>query len=58
MSRGIRLTALALAAGLGLPVLFSPVLAGAPAETDLPTDQSRTVVFELFTPPEVSGGGG
>ena len=59
MVRLIRAVALTGGVGLFLCVVVAPWLRPAPASADeLPTDQPRRVVFELFTPPVDSSGGG
>jgi hypothetical protein len=43
---------------IAVPLLAAATHIAAPAAAELPTDQVRTVVFEMFTPPETSSGGG
>jgi hypothetical protein len=46
-------------AAVALPVAALLAAAAMPAVADdLPPDQERTVVFELFTPTETASGGG
>jgi len=53
-----RLVALGAGVGLCLPLLAVVGASAPPAVAEVPPDQARTVVFELFTAPVTASGGG